>query len=90
MIIPVRVPADAALHMAGAVRRLQPDHPLFGALCPACGSHLEDQLITLVYVGAHPEDHKAAGYMTGAAVAVHAECAGLGADRPSDVTSEGN
>ncbi|WP_281155154.1 hypothetical protein [Streptomyces sp. HYC2] len=77
MIIPIRVPADAAIHTEGGIRQLSPEHPLFGTLCPACGSHLEDQPITLVFVGTHPEDWKASGWMTGAAVAVHATCAGV-------------
>ncbi|MFJ4515227.1 hypothetical protein [Streptomyces sp. NPDC088816] len=77
MIIPIRVPVDAAIHTDGGIRQLGPEHPLFRVLCPACGSHLEDQPITLVYVGAHPEDRKASGWMTGAAVGVHAACAGV-------------
>ncbi|MFJ8347658.1 hypothetical protein ACIQ9J_15040 [Streptomyces sp. NPDC094153] len=82
MIIPIRVPVDAAIHTDGGIRQLGPEHPLFRVLCPACGSHLEDQPITLVYVGAHPEDRKASGWMTGAAVAVHAACAGVPATLP--------
>ncbi|MEU3346391.1 hypothetical protein ABZ723_15675 [Streptomyces sp. NPDC006700] len=77
MIIPIRVPVDAAIHTDGGIRQLGPEHPLFRVLCPACGSHLEDQPITLVYVGAHPEDRKASGWMTGAAVGVHAACVGV-------------
>ncbi|MEU1474535.1 hypothetical protein [Streptomyces sp. NPDC005760] len=77
MIIPVRVPAGAPLHTEGGVRRLQPDHPLFSARCPACDNPLHDQPVTLVYVGAHPDSRKAAGWMTAAAVAVHAACAGI-------------
>lgn len=80
MIIPIRVPASAAIHIEGGIRRLSPDHPLFSALCPACGSHLEDQPTVLVYIGTHPEDRKESGWMTGAAVAVHAECAGVPAE----------
>jgi len=76
MIIPVRVPADATTHTVGSPRRLTPDHPHYGRPCPACDNHLtHHQDITLVYVGAHPDDRKTTGFMTGAAVALHTPCA---------------
>lgn len=77
MIIPVRVPFDAPLHTVGGVRTLQVDHPLYITDCPVCDAVLGSEPITLVFVGMLPEDRKESGWMTGAAIAVHAACAGV-------------
>lgn len=73
-MIPVRVPADAPLHIV-SVKQIPPDHPLHGEPCPACGYPLGGAA-ALVYVGCDPASRKSAGWMTGAAVAVHPPCAG--------------
>lgn len=79
-MIPIRVPADAPLHTVGGVRELASDHPLFTEDCPVCDAVLGFEPVTLVYVGTLPEDRKESGWTTGAAVAVHAECAGVRPD----------
>lgn len=75
-MIPVPVPVDAPLHTVGGVRELAADHPLFDTDCPVCDFVLGFEPITLVYVGMMPGDRKETGWTTGAAVAVHAACAG--------------
>jgi len=76
-VIPVRIPATAAIHTTGGTRELAADHPLFIEDCPVCDAVLGSEPITLVLVGVLPEDRKEAGWTTGAAVAVHAACAGV-------------
>lgn len=78
-MIPVRVPADAPMYLVGGERSLQPDHPLYDALCPACDEPLAALPITLVYVGMRPDDRKDSGWATGASVPVHVSCVGPGA-----------
>lgn len=75
-MIPVRVPADAHTHTVGGVRTLDDGHPLCLVHCPVCDNLLGPEPITLVYVGMLPVDRKESGWTTGAAVAVHALCAG--------------
>lgn len=86
-MIPVRVPADASLHTVGGIRELSADHPLFMEDCPVCDCVLGFEPITLVYIGMMPEDRKAAGWTTGAAVAVHALCAGMPAPSAASTTT---
>jgi hypothetical protein len=50
---------------------VQPDHPLADWGCPV-----------LVFAGIEPDDRKPAGWTTGAAVAVHASCAGVPREEP--------
>ncbi len=71
-MIPVRVPADAKPVLASDRRiAMQPDHPLFDVLCPVCDVFLGDRETVLILVGRKP-----GAWTTGAAVAVHADCAG--------------
>lgn len=84
-MIPVRIPADAPLHTVGGLRTIAPEHPMSQDDCPVCDVPLTVMPITLVYVGIDPETRaqvleKGKAYATGAAVAVHAACAGLDAD----------
>lgn len=74
-MIPVRVPVTAAVHVV-SIPEIPEGHGLYGTPCPACGGPLAGPA-ALVYVGAHPEDRKPAGWMTGGSVAVHPECAGI-------------
>lgn len=77
-MIPVRVPA-ACIPVLGTDRRfdIAPDHPLSSVECPVCDELLSDggHAVVLVFVGVRPGDRKPAGYVTGAAVAVHEACA---------------
>ena len=73
-MIPVRVPADARVHQVGGVKQLTPEHPLYFHFCPVCDRMLETDPITLVYVGVEADARKDTGWLTGAAVAVHAAC----------------
>lgn len=76
-MIPVRVPVDAAIHVASRGRLLSADHPLFDADCPVCDGCLGfGGPVALVLVGIAPEDRKPVGWTTGAPVAVHEECVG--------------
>lgn len=77
-MIPVRVPVGAEVHEVGGVRRLDLDHPLYHQPCPVCDHGLGDLPMTLVYVGVEAEYRKTAGWMTGAAVAVHVACTHTG------------
>jgi hypothetical protein len=85
-VIPVRVDTLPTLGST-RVLTIAAGHPLVGAMCPACDERLErDARVVLVLVGPGPdaEDQKAARegrWHTGAAVTVHALCAGLTADR---------
>ena len=78
-MIAVRVPSDAALHTVGGVRpALLPDHPSAAVPCPVCDGSLTEAPVTLVFVGIDPQSRTDAGaWCTGAAVVVHAACAGL-------------
>ncbi|MFC9085320.1 hypothetical protein [Nocardiopsis dassonvillei] len=78
---PIRVPADAQVRTAGGTMTLAPTHPLAvrRALCLVCDRPLRAEPITLVYIGAAPQDRKTSGWMTGAGLPVHAVCA-LGPD----------
>jgi hypothetical protein len=78
MMIPVRVPVDAPLHLVGGIVNVLPPHPLAEQTCPACDDLLSAAPVTLVYVGTDPAT-RASGkkWVTGGAVAVHAACAGL-------------
>lgn len=78
-MIPVRVPVNAPTYLVGGERHLTPEHPLYDSPCPVCDRPLEDQPITLVYVGMEAEGRKDAGWTNGAAVAVHVACTGPGA-----------
>jgi hypothetical protein len=82
-MIPVRVPRDASLHTVGGVRPpVAPTHPLANVPCPVCDGLLTEAPVTLVYVGVDPETHaEDRAWRTGAAVAVHAACAGLAPDQ---------
>lgn len=75
-MIPVRVPADLAPHVVRDDCTLGPDHPLWGKICPVCDRPMgpDHQRVALVAIGVAPEDQKAAGWTTGAAIAVHAPC----------------
>lgn len=75
-MIPVRVPANSVPHVIGGPRTLGRDHPLYRQPCPVDDRPLGSPYV-LVYVGTHPSERQPAGFETGAAVAVHAACAGL-------------
>jgi hypothetical protein len=78
VIIPVRVPADAMPVLASERRMtILPGHPLYDELCPVCDGLLGELVTVLVFAGIEPESRKPAGWATGAAVAVHAICAGV-------------
>jgi hypothetical protein len=76
VIIPVRVPVGLEVYTVGGVRTVSVDHPLAGETCPVCDAYLAGTQVTLVYVGIRPDDRKATGWTTGAAVAVHVDCTG--------------
>lgn len=80
-MIPIRARSDSPITTVGGVRDLTPNHPLVGERCPVCDGWLVDAPITLVLVGFDPEV-RAEGktWCTGAAVAVHAACAGVAAE----------
>jgi hypothetical protein len=82
-IIPVRVPA-ALMPVLASDRRFNilPDHPLYEALCPVCGGLLGETIVVPVFAGIEPESRKPGGFTTGAAVAVHAFCAGVPVQEP--------
>lgn len=71
---------------------LDPGHPLTYTLCPGCDFPLGNEApVALVYVGPgpDPEDRQKARegrWHTGAAVAVHALCAG--ADHPTEAPAQ--
>lgn len=82
-IIPVRVPA-AAVPVLASERRMtiRPEHPLCDSPCPVCGIPLGGMVTVLVFAGIEPESRKPGGWATGAAVAVHAACAGVPEEAP--------
>lgn len=71
-------------------RRLnvQPGHPLYEAPCPVCDGLLGETATVLVFAGIEPQDRKPGGYTTGAAVAVHAFCAGVPGEEPEALTAD--
>lgn len=76
-MIPVRMRAkDVRVCRKGEPWALVPGHPLHGHPCPACDADLGTAPIQLVIVGVGPVDREVsgAGYVTAAAVAVHADC----------------
>ncbi|QDY06144.1 hypothetical protein FJK98_02340 [Micromonospora sp. HM134] len=85
-MIPIRVPANATVHTQG-IRTLRPEHHLHGQDCPVCDGQLGGEPVVLVYVGAHVDDRATSGWMTGAAVVVHAACAGV--DGQPDAHADG-
>ena len=76
-MIPVRVPAD--MKATRAVDRVfapvATGHWLEETPCPVCDEPVGVLPSVLIFVGISPEDRKPAGWTTGAAVAVHQECA---------------
>jgi hypothetical protein len=82
-MIPVRVPADLKPVLANERRfAAGRGHPIDEMPCPACDEPLGAGVTVLVFVGYHPEDRKDGGWTTGAAVAVHALCAGVPETEP--------
>lgn len=82
-IIPVRVPATARPVLASERRMsIRPDHPLYDSPCPVCDHPLGEMVTVLVLAGIEPGDRKPTGWTTGAAVAVHALCAGVPEEAP--------
>ena len=78
MIIPIRARTDSPITAFGAKPPLSLDHPLAATMCPVCDGSLTEAPITLVLVGFHPEDREEGKlWGNGAAVAVHAACAGV-------------
>jgi hypothetical protein len=81
-VIPVRVNGPAPT-IARVFDQIEGDHPLSPELCPGCDEVLGNgEPVALVYVGPGPdlEDREKAQrgvWHTGAAVAVHAVCAGV-------------
>ncbi|GAA4924414.1 hypothetical protein HD597_011284 [Nonomuraea thailandensis] len=83
-MIPVRLPADFTPHIVRDDCTLAMDHPLYGHPCPACPVPLghDGKPVALVAVGIDPCDRKDAGWVRGAAVAVHTACACPSQDTP--------
>lgn len=76
-IIPVRVPSDSKPILAtDRSFDIRPDHPLYSEYCPVCAVPLGLRKAVLVVVGIEPSSRKEYGFCTGAAVAVHSDCAG--------------
>ena len=72
MIIPVRIDPLVHARVVGVPMLILGSHPLAEHDCPVCDETLADRLASLVYVGREPNQ---SGTWTGAAVAVHRECA---------------
>lgn len=82
-MIPVRVPSAMMPVLAGERRMtIQKNHPLHDEPCPVCDGPLGEAVTVLVFAGIEPGDRKPSGWTTGAAVAVHAACAGVPEERP--------
>jgi hypothetical protein len=82
-IIPVRVPAGTMPVLANERRfTILAGHPLYDALCPVCDGLLGELVSVLVFAGIEPGSRKPGGHTTGAAVAVHAMCAGVPGEEP--------
>jgi hypothetical protein len=89
MIIPVYVPAGARPVLASERRMgARRGHPIDQSPCPVCDLPLGDQVIVLVLAGIEPGDRKPSRQATGAAVAVHAMCAGVPEEEPEALTAE--
>lgn len=74
-MIPVRVPATARPPRAtDEPRFVSKDHPAATIGCPVCELAIGGTKVHLIIVGAEPDDQRGA-WFTGAAVAVHEECA---------------
>ena len=82
-MIPVRVPAGTVPVLASERRiSIPPGHPLYDSPCPVCDGLRGEAVTVLVFAGIEPESRKPAGWATGAAVAVHASCAGVPEEKP--------
>lgn len=89
-MLSVRVESASPITTVGGVRPpVAAGHPLADVPCPVCDGPLTVEPITLVLVGIDPET-RAEGetYCIGAAVAVHAACAGLGASPNAEDPAE--
>ena len=91
-MIPVRVPADMKPVLANERRfgPMSPDHPLAPEPCPVCEEPLGEKVTVLVFAGIEAGDRKEGPgrWTTGAAVAVHAVCAGVPETEPVTDESE--
>jgi hypothetical protein len=67
---------------SGRRMSIRRDHPLYDEPCPVCDGPLGEGVTVLVFAGIDPESRKSAGWTTGAAVAVHASCAGVPQEEP--------
>jgi hypothetical protein len=67
---------------------VQPGHPLYDHLCPVCDGQLGGLVSVLVFAGIEPGSRQFGGHTTGAAVAVHAMCAGVPGEEPETLTAE--
>ena len=78
-MIPVRVRAGAVAPVVASASdfRLRPEHVLFSEPCPVCSIALGARRTVLVFVGIAPENRKDQGWVNGAAVCVHSDCAGV-------------
>ena len=84
MNIPIRARSDSPITTFGVRPPMTPDHPLADLGYQVCGGARTTEPITLVFVGVRPENRKpGGGWTTGAAVIVHAACAGLSPDQPA-------
>jgi hypothetical protein len=82
-VIPVRIPADAKPVLASGRRfTIGSHHPLYNELCPVCDGPLGEGVSVLIVAGIEPSNRKPGGWATGAAVAVHAACAGVRDEEP--------
>lgn len=82
-VIPVRVPADAKPVLASERRfAAHRGHPIDIHPCPVCGLPLGDRVTVLILAGIEPSDRKPDGWTTGAAIMVHAACAGVPEEEP--------
>ena len=52
-------------------------HPMYDQPCPVCLKRLGSGITVLILAGIAPEDRKTVGWTTGAAICVHAVCAGV-------------
>jgi hypothetical protein len=77
MMIPVRVPAEARPVLVEGFdpEEIGPDHPLYDWPCPVCDHPLGEQPVVLILAGIEPADRKDTGFVTGAGIPVHEECA---------------
>jgi hypothetical protein len=76
-MIPIRAHKDDPITTYGVRPPMQPGHPLAQTPCPVCDGPLTGAPITLVLVGFDPEVRaEGKAWRAGAAVVVHAACAG--------------